>query len=90
MDKKDIEARIESFIHENFVFDESAKPGLQDSLLEHGIVDSTGILELTTFLEEVFAITVEDEEMLPANLDSIKNITDFIARKLGVLKENAR
>lgn len=52
-----------------------------DSFLDMGIIDSTGILEVIFFLEESFGIKVEDEEMVPENLDSIDNLVAFIARK---------
>jgi acyl carrier protein len=55
--------------------------GDDTSFLKEGIMDSTGALELITFLEEKFNIQVEDEEMLPENLDSINNLTDYLQRK---------
>jgi len=74
--------KIKTFIIENFLF--GSKDGLQDetSFLEEGIIDSTGILELVTFLEEEFSIAVEDEELVPENLDSINNVTAFLERKI--------
>ena len=47
----------------------------------NGIIDPTGVLELVTFLEETFAITVEDEELIPENLDSVENVVKFLVRK---------
>ncbi|MCP4372534.1 MAG: acyl carrier protein, partial [Deltaproteobacteria bacterium] len=72
-----------TFIVENFLF--GSEDGLKDetSFLEEGIIDSTGILELVTFLEEEFSITVEDEELVPENLDSINNVTAFLERKIA-------
>jgi acyl carrier protein len=61
-----------------------ADPGsLQDhtSLLDQGIIDSTGVLEVIMFIETTFGVTVEDSEMLPENLDSIERIAAFVARK---------
>ncbi len=49
--------------------------------MEKGIIDSTGILEVITFIEEDFGIKVKDEEMIPENLDSINNLAAFIQRK---------
>ena len=74
---------IKTFIIENFLF--GSKDGLkgETSFLEEGIIDSTGILELVTFLEEKFSITVEDEELVPENLDSINNVTAFLERKIA-------
>jgi len=75
--------KIKTFIVENFLF--GSEDGLKDetSFLEEGIIDSTGILELVTFLEEEFSIAVEDEELVPENLDSINNVTAFLERKIA-------
>ena len=84
---RDIVAReIRGFIVENFLFGESEN-GLKDrdSLLEQGVIDSTGVLELVSFVEENFDIKVEDEELIPENLDSIIYIVDFIIRKQTAL-----
>ncbi len=51
------------------------------SFLEEGIIDSTGVLELVAFLEEHYGIRVEDEELIPENLDSIANICSFLEKK---------
>lgn len=78
------EQQIRSYILENFLFsnDESALNN-DDSFLEKGIIDSTGIMEVIFFLEEQFGIKVEDKEMVPENLDSVTNLLAFIARKGG-------
>ncbi len=75
--------KIKTFIIENFLF--GSEDGLKDetSFLEEGIIDSTGILELVTFLEEEFSITIEDEELVPENLDSINNVTAFLESKIA-------
>jgi acyl carrier protein len=74
---------IRIFIVENFLF--GSDNGLKDdtSLLDEGIMDSTGALELVTFLEETFLIKVEDEELIPENLDSINNVANYLERKIG-------
>jgi acyl carrier protein len=51
------------------------------SLLDQGIIDSTGVLEVIGFIEETFGITVEDSELLPENLDSIQGIAQYVVRK---------
>ena len=81
--KEKTSKEIRDFIVENFLFGDSSN-GLQDtdSLLEKGIIDSTGVLELVSHLEETYGIKVEDEELIPENLDSIANVTDFLLRKL--------
>jgi acyl carrier protein len=74
--------KIKSFIIETFLFDAS-DASLEDdvSLLDSGIIDSTGVLELVSFIEEEFGIEVKDEELVPDNLDSLANIAAFIERK---------
>lgn len=76
------EKSIRDYILNNFLFteDESAL-GNEDSFLEKGIIDSTGVLELITFLEDEFELVVEDEEMVPENLDSVTRLTAFINKK---------
>ncbi|RTZ97536.1 MAG: acyl carrier protein [Deltaproteobacteria bacterium] len=78
----DIKTKIRSFIIENFLFGDDN--GLKDdtSFLEEGIIDSTGVLELVTFLEEEFEIEVDDEELIPENLDSINNVTAYLEGKI--------
>ncbi len=83
-----IEAVIRKFLTENFILKDAENVGEEDSLLEKGIIDSTGVLELVAYIEENFAITVEDEEMIPENLDSIKNIVEFIQCKMKGLAES--
>ncbi len=79
----DVQNKIRSFIVDNFLFgdDEGLESGT--SFLDEGIVDSTGILELIEFISAEFEITVEDEELVPENLDSIDNVAAFIGRKKG-------
>jgi acyl carrier protein len=74
--------KIKAFIMENFLFGNDQ--GLNDdtSFLDEGIIDSTGILELVSFLEEEFDISVEDDEILPENLDSITNVTAYLEKKM--------
>lgn len=78
-----IENQIRAYIGENFLFGDAAQIGVDDSFLDKGIIDSTGILEIVMFLEEQFGIKVADSEMLPENLDSIGNIIRFIEKKGG-------
>jgi acyl carrier protein len=78
------ERRITDFIVQNYLFgDATAIPERTVSLVEQGIVDSTGILEMIDFLEAEFGIVVEDSEAIPDNLGSIANITDYVQRKTG-------
>ena len=65
----------------NFLFGNNGDLEDNTSFLEEGIIDSTGILELVGYLEEEFPITVEDEELIPENLDSINNVAAYLERK---------
>lgn len=77
-----VEARIRTFITENFVLGGDAGGlGAEDSLMDQGIVDSTGVLELVAFLQDDFGLEIADDEILPENLDSIANLCAFVARK---------
>ena len=80
----DHKKQIKRFVLENFLFtdDENALAN-GESLIQKGIVDSTGMLELISHLEETCAIKVENAEMIPANFDSIDAIGAFVARKLA-------
>ena len=74
--------KLREYIFDNFLFTEDENAlGNDDSFMEKGIIDSTGILEVITFIEEDFGITVKDEELIPENLDSINNLSAFIQRK---------
>jgi acyl carrier protein len=75
--------KIRDFIVENFLFGDDQDLKNDTSFLESGIIDSTGILELVTFLDETFNIEIADEELVPENLDSINLIVAFLARKVG-------
>jgi acyl carrier protein len=76
--------RLREYIVENFIFEDPGE-GLKssDSFLENGILDSTGVLELVAFLEQTFDIKVEDEELIPENLDSIENAVRYLGEKLS-------
>lgn len=79
----DNSVKVREFVVENFLFGdgEALKDGT--SFMEEGIIDSTGILELVFFLEETFGLSVEDDELVPDNMDSLQNIALFIDRKLN-------
>jgi len=78
----DTVATIRKFIFENFLFDAAEEDlGNDDSFLEQGVIDSTGVLELVEWLEDTFEISVDDEELIPENLDSVNQLAAFIATK---------
>jgi len=77
-----IESQIKTYIQENFLFSDNGYQLADDaSFLEEGIVDSTGVLELVMFVEETFGITVEDEEIVPENFDSVGQLAAYIRSK---------
>ncbi len=71
--------RIREFVRKTFFVSGPLRD--DDSLLDHGIIDSTGVLEVVAFVETEFGVRVLDEEMLPENLDSIANIAAYVERK---------
>jgi acyl carrier protein len=74
--------KIRAFIFENFLFDAEEGALKNDaSFLEQGVIDSTGVLELVDWLEEEFKMTVDDEELIPENLDSVNLLSAYITRK---------
>jgi acyl carrier protein len=77
----EIAKSLRQFISENFLFGVDDRYSDDDSFLENGIIDSTGVLELIAFLEKTFAMTVEDEELVPENLDSVNNVVRFVETK---------
>jgi acyl carrier protein len=78
----DLVSTIRTYILENFLFtDDASAIGLDDSLLENGIVDSTGMMEIITFLESDLDVKVADEDMTPENLDSINRLVSYVQRK---------
>jgi len=85
---------LRKFITDNFLFGDESGPfafSEDDSFQERGIVDSTGVLELVTHLQERYAIRIDDEELIPDNLDSLSKVARFVERKRsGVVEDMAR
>lgn len=78
-----IETQVRRFIADNFLFREDrASVGDTESLLDAGLIDSTGILELVAFLESQFGIPIDDADIVPDNLDSVRSIVAFVEGKL--------
>jgi acyl carrier protein len=77
----DIREKLTQFFEENFMIELGNGFGEDDSFLESGIIDSTGVLELVTFLEDDFGIKVKDDEIVPENLDSLNNLEAYIKSK---------
>ena len=77
----DIEREIRSFLVDNFLFGRTEEWRDHVSLLGN-VIDSTGAIELVTFLQDRFAITVEDTEVVPENVDTLENVVAYVERKL--------
>ncbi len=83
MNKNQIAQNVREFVTSNFIFEEAVQLKADQSLLETGIVDSTGILELVNYLEETYSISIDDEELVPDNLDSVNKIAAYVGNKLA-------
>ncbi len=75
--------RVRQFVIQNFYVTDPSSIDDDTLLVTNGIVDSTGMLEVISFLEEQFGIRVADQEMTPENLESVSRIARFVARKQG-------
>ena len=79
---ENIKVQLRQYIAENLLFsDNGADMNDEESFLDSGVVDSLGVLELATYVEDTFAIEVPDEEVIPDNFDSISKLTAYISRK---------
>jgi acyl carrier protein len=77
-----VETEIRTFLAQAFFLgDDPSELPSSSSLIESGIIDSTGVLELVGYLEEQYGININDDELVPENLDSIDNIVAFVDRK---------
>jgi acyl carrier protein len=74
---------VRAFLVDSFLLGDDDGFASDESLLEAGIIDSTGVMEVVAFLEESFGIAVADDELVADNLDSVDRLTRFIQLKLG-------
>lgn len=81
--EEDIAGTVSAFISKNFLFDEHQKVTEEQSLLGTSVLDSTGVLELITFLETKYGVKFNDEELTAENFDSLSRIKKIISRKLA-------
>jgi acyl carrier protein len=80
----DIKAQVRKYILDNFLMGGDPQKVTDDvSFIEKGIIDSTGVLELVSFIQETYNIRVEDAEMIPENLDSLQKIENYVRGKLA-------
>lgn len=80
---------VKKFIIDNFFYGADANISPETSFLGSNIVDSTGILEVVSFLQDTFNVVISDDEMLPENLDCLKNIEQFLIRKMNCKSPDA-
>lgn len=86
----DVQSTIEAFILDSLLLgDETRLPKPSDSLVESGVIDSTGILELIEFLEAEFGILVDEAETVPENLDGVANLVAYVDRKTAAAESLA-
>ncbi len=85
-----IEQEIRAFVQDAFLIGQDASSISDDaSFLEKGIIDSTGVLELVSYLEQCYSIKISDEELVPENLDSIRRVAGFVRQKMEMAQETA-
>lgn len=77
----ELKDQVRHFVLTNFYVADPKALRDDASLLESGVIDSTGVLEVISFLEGTFELSVEEAEMVPDNLDSIQAITEYVRRK---------
>lgn len=81
----EIKEKIYNFLEENVMLDtEEENISDDESFMENGIIDSTGILELVSYIEEEFGFEVADDELVPDNFDSVNKLTEYINKKTAV------
>lgn len=76
-----IKEQVQAFILESFYVSDPAELTDDLSLIDSGIIDSTGMLDVILFLETEFSISVQDHETVPENLETLGRIADYVARK---------
>ncbi len=77
----ELATQLRTYVDECFLFGVETEYSDDDSFMENGIIDSTGVLELIAYLESTFGFKVSDEDLVPENLDSIGSLERFIGRK---------
>ena len=84
-DDADLKSQIKKFIAENMLFSGDGFNHADDaSLLDAGIIDSIGVMELVTFVGQTFRVTVPPEDISPENFDSVQRLADYVRRKQAV------
>lgn len=79
-----LKTELRQYVIENFLFGQDSAVLTDDvSFLEQGLIDSTGVLEIVAHLEQTYRVSVEDEELIPLNFDSVNNLAAYVSRKTG-------
>jgi acyl carrier protein len=78
-----IKQRLREFVSKNFYLADPSSFDDRTSFLDRGIIDSTGVLELVSFVEGEYGVQVADEDIVPANFDSVDALAAFVQRKRG-------
>jgi acyl carrier protein len=86
MTQEELQSKVRQFIRKNILFDDKVALEDDQSLLGSGVLDSTGILELITFLEETCGVKFENNELVSENFDTIARISAFIMTKVDLQK----
>ena len=85
-----IKDQVRIYVVKNFLYSDPQRELTDDqSFINSGIIDSTGVLELVSFIENTFSIQVEDEDLIPENLDSIEKVSTYVLRKKRYEKATA-
>ena len=85
-----VQHEIRQFVIDNFLFGQGAQLKDEESFLDGGIIDSTGVLQLVGFLEQRYEITIDNTDLVPDNLDSVDRVTRFVQQKLAAKQEPVR
>lgn len=85
-----VQHEIRQFVIDNFLFGQGGQLKDEESFLDGGIVDSTGVLQLVGFLEQRYEIAIDNTELVPDNLDSVERVTRFVQQKLAAKGEPVR
>ncbi len=84
MDEAAVLARTRAYVNETFLY---MRPGFtlqdQDRLLQRGVIDSMGVMELIAFLRSEFGVVVADEDITESNLGTLADIARYVGAKGG-------
>lgn len=86
----DVQKELTKYIVNRFMHGDDSKLHFEESFFESGIIDSLGVLQLVSFLEERFGVHIEDEELVPENFETISKLIEFIERKMVAISNNER